>query len=563
MPRSRRSPWRAALLLPLVAAALTSCVLTRTAVEPEGVLAGAYPLGSTRYEIPGGAKFVSPWGNDAAAGTKEAPWRTLGKAVASSPSGSTIVMREGTYNEKVIITASRRLTVQSYPDEVVWLSGSKAVTGWVADGGDWRKDGWTARFDHGNVPGSMIDPAFPVAGYPDQAWIDGARLQQVGSRAEVRPGTFFVDEGASRLWIGNNPANRSVHASVLAEALDVQSAGSVIRGIGFKNYANPLHRLGAVKLSASGIVFEHNVVSGAATAGMTILGSDVRVRANTITDNGQLGIHVHGTSNLRVEGNIISSNNVEKFLKASAAGGIKLTGATGTTVRDNVVENNHGHGVWFDAHCSNATMVHNVTRYNGAAGLFFEYSDTALIAGNVSTHNQAGIQAGESNNVQVWNNTLVDNLYAFKAYKGFRNPRPTGFLLRNNIVSVPDGSHLPLLDNDDVSGQMTWTEMKWDSDFNAFYRRSSARTEFFLILANGQDRLHYKSLSEVRDETTLETNSVGADNTGSDPYVVDAAGGDYRLPARSPAKGRGAALPPAVANALGVQAGVRVDMGAI
>jgi parallel beta-helix repeat protein len=350
---------------------------------------------------------------------------------------------------------------------------------------------------------------------------------------------------------------------VLAEALNVQSAGSVVRGIGFKNYANPIRRLGSVKLSANGIVFEQNHVSGAASSGVSVLGNDVRVLNSTITDNGQIGIHVDGTSNLRVEGNIISSNNAERFITSSAAGGIKLTGAAGAIVRDNVVEGNHGHGIWFDVMCSNATMVHNVTRYNASAGLFFEFSDTALIAGNVSTNNVAGIQAGESSNVQVWNNTLIDNTYAFKAYKGFRNQRPVGFLIRNNVVSAPDGSRLPLLDNDDVSGQMTWTEMGWDSDFNAFYRRSSARTEFFLILANGGDRLHYKSLTEVRDGTTLETNSVGVDNSGNDPYVADGASGDYRLPAGSPAKGRGAPLPPAVANALGVQAGVRVDMGAI
>jgi parallel beta-helix repeat protein len=561
MPRNRRSSWRAALLLPIVAAALVSCV-TKTAVEPGGVVAGAAPIGSTAYAVPGGAKFVSPSGNDGAAGTKAAPWRTLGKAVASSPSGSTIVMRGGTYNERVFVASDRRVTIQSYPGETVWMSGSTAVTGWVADGGDWRKDGWTVRFDRSNLPTPLVDPAFPMAAHPDQAWIDGARLQQVGSRGEVRPGTFFVDEGANRLWIGNNPANRSVEASVLAEGLEIQSGGSIVRGIGFKNYANPIRRLGSVKLTGNGIIFEQNHVSGAASSGVSVLGNDVRVLANTITDNGQIGIHVDGTSGLRVEGNILSSNNAERFITSSAAGGIKLTRASNVTVRDNVVEGNHGHGIWFDGFCSNATMVHNVTRYNASAGLFFEMSDQALIAGNVSTNNVAGIQAGESSNVQVWNNTLVDNVYAFKAYKGFRAPLPVGFLIRNNVVSAP-ASHLPLFDNDDVSGQMTWSDMRWDSDFNAFYRESSTETEFFEVLANGQGRLHYKSLNAIRDATTLETNSMAADNTGINPYVADIASGDYRLPPGSPARGRGAPLPTFVADALGVRAGVRVDMGAI
>ena len=71
MPMLRRSSWTAALLLPILAAGLVSCA-PRTAVEPGGVEAGAAPLGSTSYAVPGGAKFVSPFGNDCAAGTKAA-----------------------------------------------------------------------------------------------------------------------------------------------------------------------------------------------------------------------------------------------------------------------------------------------------------------------------------------------------------------------------------------------------------------------------------------------------------------------------------------------------------
>jgi mannuronan 5-epimerase len=562
MPKLCRSSWRAALLLPIVAAALVSCA-PRTSVAPEGVAAGALPLGATAFAIPAGAKFISPFGNDAAAGTKAAPWRTLGKAATSAPSGSTVVMRGGTYNEHVYVKPDRRLTIQSYPGETVWMSGSKAVTGWVADGGDWRKDGWTARFDHTNLPNPLVAPTHPMAAYPDQAWIDGARLRQVGSRGEVGPGTFFVDEGASRLWIGDNPANRSVEASVLAEGLEIHSPGSIVRGIGFKNYANPVNRLGSVKLSGDNMVFENNHVSGAASSGVSVLGNNVRFISNTVTDNGQIGVHVNGTSGIRVENNILSMNNAERFITSSAAGGIKLTGAANAMIRDNVVEGNRGHGVWFDHGSRNATMIHNVARYNDSAGLFFEFSTTALIAGNVSTNNVAGIQVGESNAAQVWNNTLIDNTYGFKGYKGYQTDSTVGFLFRNNVISSPDASHLPLLDNDDVSGQMTWTEMGWDSDFNAFYRPSSTDTEFFEVLSNGAGRLHYKSLKEIQDATTLETNSISVDNHRIDPYIENGASGDYRLPDDSPAKGRGAPLPSFVADALGVRAGVRVDMGAI
>src|SRR5919112_30523 len=42
---------------------------------------GAPTLGTTSYAVPSGARYVAPNGNDAAAGTESAPWRTLGRAV--------------------------------------------------------------------------------------------------------------------------------------------------------------------------------------------------------------------------------------------------------------------------------------------------------------------------------------------------------------------------------------------------------------------------------------------------------------------------------------------------
>lgn len=561
MPRFPRSSWRAALLLPVVAAALVACA-PRTAYAPMGMRAGALPIGDTNYPVPGGAKFVSPSGDDGADGSSGRPWRTLGHAVVTAPSGSTIVMRAGTYNEDVIVPAERRFTIQPYPNEAVWMSGTQRVTGWVADGDDWRKDGWTPRFDHSNLPAPLVDPLFPMAGHPDQAFVDGQRLQQVGSRDQVVRGTFFVDEGASRLYIGTDPANRTVEATVHAEALEVRSAGSVVRGIGFKNYGNPIHRLGAVKLSGNGVVFEHNHVSGAATAGVTVLGDDVIVRDNTIVDNGQIGLQGDGTNNAVIERNILSLNNAERFLTSSAAGGLKFTTAVNTMVRGNVAEANHGHAIWFDVHSRNVTMVRNVSRYNVKSGLYFEISENALIAGNVSTNNGTGIQVGESSNVEVWNNTMISNTISFKAYKGSRVERPNGFKIRNNVVSAPD-SHLPVFDNFDVTGTMTWAEMRWDSDYNAFYRKSTARTVFFFVAANGNDREHYKSLGEVHAATTLEDHSISIDNVGRDPLTANTGSGDYRLPSGSPAEGKGAPLPDHIAYLLGLPAGVPVDMGAI
>ena len=99
-------------------------------------------------------------------------------------------------------------------------------------------------------------------------------------------------------------------------------------------------------------------------------------------------------------------------------------------MRDNIVDGNHGHGHLVRRRVSDATMVHNITRATTpSAGLSSRWSDRADRREHLD-HNVAGIQAGESSNVQVWNNTIVANTYAFKAYKGFRTEWPTGFLVR-------------------------------------------------------------------------------------------------------------------------------------
>jgi hypothetical protein len=560
------------LLVPLLAVGATGCFADRpvlpgpcavTNVGATGVVAGAAPLGTTTYPIPAGARFVSPDGSDAASGLQAAPWRTLTHAVVAAPSGTTIVLRAGTYREMVETRADKRFTFQPYPNEVAWMSGSRPVTGWVSDGNAWRKDGWTARFSRAWVDPNMIDPRYPMAAYPDMAFIDGTPLRQVGQRAAVVAGTFFVDEASSRLWVGSDPAGHVVEASVIAEALHVHAPDTVVRGLGFKHFANPMVRLGAVKAVGARTIIEHNVIVDNATAGLSVIGPDAVVRRNTLTRNGQLGIHGNDALRMLAESNVASANNSERFITWSAAGGVKVTDSTGVVMRGNVADDNWGHGIWYDSFSHDATVVRNVVRRNASAGIFFEMSHGALIAGNVSANNLAGIQSGESSDVDLWNNVMIDNTYAFKAYKGYRVAAPTGFTIRNNVISVRQPSGLPQLDNDDVTGSMTWSQMEWTSDHNAFYRRSSVTNEFFEVLANGAGRLHYKDRQSLVTATGLERNSLSTDNVAVDPYVTDAASCQYGLPAGSAARGRGLPLPPNVAAALDLPVGGSVNIGLI
>jgi hypothetical protein len=237
-------------------------------------------VGSASYPVPAGALIVDDSGNDAAAGTQSAPLKTLTRAVANAPSGATIVMRGGTYHESVTIPPNKRLTVQSWPGEAVWLDGSVPVSGWANASGKWRA-AWDVVLDHsptytrgapdGEGPAwGWINPAFPMASYPDQVWIDGVAQRQVQTLAQVAPGAFFYDEGARQLYLGTDPGGKDVRAANLVRALMVRSDGSTVRGIGVRRYAPSVPDMGAVTIERAGVTVENVAVTDNSTTGLHV-----------------------------------------------------------------------------------------------------------------------------------------------------------------------------------------------------------------------------------------------------------------------------------------------------
>jgi hypothetical protein len=78
--------------------------------------------------VTGPKRFVDATrGDDAAAGTQQAPWRTLAHALRRLKPGDTLYLRGGTYYEKAALTRSGEegapITIASYPGELAILDG--------------------------------------------------------------------------------------------------------------------------------------------------------------------------------------------------------------------------------------------------------------------------------------------------------------------------------------------------------------------------------------------------------------------------------------------------------
>ena len=553
------------------------------ATSGKAAAAATIEIKDTNYKIPTGAYFVSPDGQDTNTGkTATSPW-SVTKAIASAPSGATIVFRGGTYRN-ISLKIKKKVTLQAYPGEQAWLKGSVVVTGWAADGSLWVKNGWTYSFPQ-NVRSEFIDPAYPIADYRDMVYVDGVALQQVASKAEVAPGTFYVDSANNRLYIGDNPAGKTVESTALPYAFTLWKKGSddesdsKIRGLGFAHYADMGVRIGAPRVTLENNTFAWNGVTGAHfwgnLGGEESISRDAIVRGNTFSYNGRKGLGGDQVDRMLLEDNTFSYNNVEHYAEDWDAAGIKVTGTDGLIWRKNLVEHNFSTGMWMDLSVTNATVINNRVRYNDGIGIFFEVSHKAIIAGNLAYNNgYAGIMLSNSSSGQIYNNTLADNKVNIRIKDTNRNNTnkqeikagvtwiARNNVIKNNILSSTTGDSLVEASNCATDEQ---SKLMIDAaDYNGYYRSSSSqpKTAFTWGFNAKQCAVTYTSIAAFNSATGYEANAVTIDNVKTNPFFVDVANENYGLKAGSPAIRRGVALPADIAQVLGVATGVKVDLGA-
>jgi parallel beta-helix repeat protein len=472
-------------------------------------------VGSTQYTVPSGAIIVSPTGNDSAAGTQSAPLRTLGAAVGRARSGSTIVLRGGSYHESVVFPPDKRIVLQSWPREAAWLEGSSVVTGWSSSGGRWQRTGWNVEFDSSptytrgapdntNPNWAFVNPSHPMAAHPDQIWIDGVAQRQVGSLAAVVPGTFFHDEAGNKLWLGSNPTGRSVRASDLVRALMVRSEGSVVRGIGVRRYAPSVPDMGAVTIERSGVLVENVGIFDSATTGLHV-GADtvtgVTLRSVRVARSGMLGISASYADRLNVDGVDLVGNNTERFNEAPVSGGLKIVRSRGVTVRNSTFRSNAGPGLWLDESVYDMKIVGNEMRDNSGHGTSLEISAKALFANNIVTNNGGfGIKVNNTSNVQLWNNTFSGNDRSINVVQDTRRPTSAGTAGRDPRQPFPDPT-------------MTWLNGPTQVMNNVVANQRSGNCMFCV-----EDYSHLRSAAQMG--VTANSNVYNRPNTSTPTLLV-------------------------------------------
>jgi hypothetical protein len=193
---------------------------------------------------------VAPWGSDSAAGTWAHPFRTLGRSMAKLRAGDTLVVRGGSYWERVRLrpargTATRRITVTAAAGEnpvvhgLLWLTGADYWTLRNIDVTWWRVNrsnehmvkmsggvGW--RITGAQIWGARSYAAVLVAGRPrgwriDHSWIhDTYRTNRLNQDHLI-----YVNAGMGGGLIDRNVLSRSANGRGIKVGPSSPSAGAV------------------------------------------------------------------------------------------------------------------------------------------------------------------------------------------------------------------------------------------------------------------------------------------------------------------------------------------------
>jgi hypothetical protein len=360
----------------------------------------------------GPVAYVATTGDDSAAGTLAAPWKTISHAMNTVTAGYTVMVRAGVYSELVDIgvsgTAGSPITLQSYPGEQAIVDGTTVQ---VVDGL------------------GLID----IDGQSHLV-VSGLEIRSWTSTTSDVPAGIFIHGGATDVeLVGNH-----VHDIVTT----VESCnGSGGNAFGIAVYGNNTIPISALVIHGNEV---DNLRTGCSES-MTINGNvdGFEVSNNLVHDNDNIGIDAIGyegtapTTALDVARNgAIRQNTVYNITSQNnaaydglGADGIYVDGGQNLVIEENIVHN-VDLGIEMASEHSGHTASYvvarnNVVYYSNSAGASIGGYDTSV---------------GGTDHCALMNNTFYENVTELSM-----NAHISTVLFENNVLydssaSFQDGS---------------------------------------------------------------------------------------------------------------------------
>jgi parallel beta-helix repeat protein len=417
--------------------------------QPSG---GPYGPIHQSYNLPGVAGkiyYVAPNGQAEESGETLQQPTTLEAAIERIKTGDAIVMRGGTYRTGDLLL-NQGITIQPYADEQPVLKGTFVATEWQnLRNGLWitswsrlfpsRPAGWWQRRREGkNTPLYRFNN--------DMVFVDGKFLQAVGWEGEVDVNSYYIDYDAELVYIGVDPTDHLVEITAYDACLirttgechgkKSDRKGPVIRGITFTQYAyraieikgtNPVGLSDETNYGKEvvGTTLEHCTISYCSRVAGYFRGDHLTIRHCRVSDTSTEGIYILSSSDVLLEKNIFTRNNIERITGYYPAAVKIFNQCYRVTCLDNlVIDNPYSNGIWYDVGNVDGRFLNNWVEGVGnnyskfskdqpwpdRNGFFFEISKGAICAGNVFVNCDHGILVLNSSNVHICQNTFVNSM---------------------------------------------------------------------------------------------------------------------------------------------------------
>lgn len=525
--------------------------------QPSG---GPYGPMRQTYTLPkdaGKIFYVAPDGKAGNSGESLEHPTSIEHAFEQVKTGDAIILRGGVYRTGDLIL-NQGITIQPYANEQPVLKGTYVPTTWKNLGNGLWKISWTHLFP--GKPDSWwsrdrYGKETPLYKFNnDMVFADGRFLQAVGSESEVDKNTYYIDYEAGQVYVGNDPAKHLIEITAFDFGIKRTTGechgktsdhkGPVIKGIVFTQYANQAldvegkEPVGVSKESEHGkdvigTTIENCTITFCSRVAAYLRGDHLTLRHCKVSETSTEGIYIIGSSDVLLEGNIFSHNNIKGITGYYPAAVKIFNQCYHVTCKNNLfIDLPNSNGIWFDVGNVDARFIdnriervgdvnrpfRNVWPWPSQNGLFFEISKGLVCAGNVFINCDHGMFILNSSNARIYQNTFVnslaciarngrtpanDKLFGWHSSTGPDVDKRRGHVFVNNLLTGDQNYHKPLLfvdQPDSLCKQLPGSQLA-ECDHNVYVRHEDKDMPPLILWSpatNSNCQLAVQSLADMQ-----------------------------------------------------------------
>ena len=589
------------------------CIIFSSVPSPAQPSGGPYGPIQKTYDVPKGPGkifYLAIDGKAEESGEILARPTTLEAVVEHVKTGDVIVLRGGIYRTGNLIL-NQGITMQPYADEQPVLKGTFIAAEWKILGNGLWKTSWSHLFPAKPDTWWSRDrfgKETPLCRFNnDMVFVDGKFLEAVSREGEVTENSYYIDYDAGQVYIGVDPTKRLVEITAFNVALKritgechnktSDHKGPVIRGITITQYAYRAIEIEGTEPEAFseeskhgkevvGTTLENCAISYCSRVAAYLRGDHLTIRHCKVSETSTEGIYIIGSSDVLLEKNIFTHNNIEKITGYFPAAVKIFNQSYRVTCRDNlVIDLPYSNGIWYDVGNGDGRFLNNwvegvgnVNRefskknpWPSESGFFFEISKGAVCAGNVFINCDHGIFILNSSNVQIYQNTFVnstacigrngrspanDGTFGWHSSTGPDVSKRGGHVFVNNLLTGNENYHRPLQllwQPDSLSQLFDLPQLK-QFDNNIYVRHASKDSNPLLLWTpskNNDYQVAFESLDGFQ-KMFPEYSSHSQCFADNIPLFKSRELGNYQLMETFPGYQAAALLPAEICTILGL-----------